>query len=353
MGLLCTRLEEMVAEAASYASTLKKSSPTTKDRSRRTSSGPDKLAQQPPPPPQQQQQNSPPHPATDSLFTHAGSPPGGATAPATAAATTAITGQTLLVGKALTSCIAELAKGQTAVFASSDSIPSNLAASLTMLPGAKERIDQLLEVCLLARACSCFADLVAVQGGAGPELQRALIFWMNLLKHLCAGYLRDNPTRVHLGLSRCLALLAHTTQLHETVQQCKDWAGKVIRAMKVHEQSGACDTAVVSGVARCPHKSSSPLLLLLLLLLQAREALRDLHKHIVTKVVLCCGGCNKAISGTYTTADGAAFVLCDACPSFRERSSGVAFHNTCFKCSTCGKASCWLLLVVGCCRAQV
>lgn len=167
-------------------------------------------------------------------------------------------GQTLLVGKALTNCIVELAKGQTAVFNSSESAPSNLAGSLTMLPSAEERIDGLLS------------------RGAGPELQRALIFFMNILKHLASGYCKNDPTK-----------------LSELVACTKTWAAKVILCMKEFETTSKC--------------SPGP----------AREALKDLHKLVTTKVVLCCGSCHKAISGTYTTADG------------------ISFHDTCFKCFTC------------------
>jgi hypothetical protein len=131
-----------------------------------------------------------------------------------------------------------------------------------MLPGTEERIDSLLE------------------RGAGPELQRVLIYFMNLLKHLASGYLKDDAVR-----------------LRELVGECKTWASKVIIAMKQYEESGG-------------HVDTS----------QARTALRDLHKYVVTKVVLCCGACHKAISGSYTTADG------------------VSFHHSCFVCATCNKA---------------
>lgn len=204
VALLAARLEEMVGEAASYAST----TTSTKNRSSPSSRASVETSSSPPP----------------------------------------SRGQTLIVAKSLTTCIAELSRLQTAQFASVDAIPSGLAGSLTMLPGTEERLDSLLP------------------RGAGPELQRALIYFMNLLKHLSSGYLKGDPTR-----------------LRELVQHVKGWANKVILAMKEHEETGTCSTR------------------------DASEALRELHKHVVTKVVLSCGACHKAISGSYTTADGCSF----------------------------------------------
>jgi hypothetical protein len=100
-----------------------------------------------------------------------------------------------------------------------------------------------------------------------------------LIKHLVSGYLKKDTGE----------------KLGELVRRTKDWASKVILAMQAMEQQDHCDPG------------------------DAQRAMEYLHEYIVTSVVLCCSVCKQAISGTFTTADGA------------------VFHNACFKCETCKK----------------
>ncbi len=169
--------------------------------------------------------------------------------------------QTLLIGKSLSVAVSELSKKQTAVFSHADEMPSGLSGSLERLEPTGRKIGQLL------------------QQKPGPELQRALLYYLNLVKHLVSGYLKSD----------------NGDKLNELVKRTKDWASKVILAMQAMEQQDRCDEE------------------------PARTGLQFLHDYIVTSVVLCCSVCKKAISGAFTTADG------------------LAFHNACFKCETCKK----------------
>jgi hypothetical protein len=189
--------------------------------------------------------------------------------------------QTLLIGKALSVAVSELGKKQTAVFSHADEMPSGLSGSLERLSPTESKIHQLLTT-----------------QKPGPDLQRALLYFLNLIKHLVSGYLKKDTGE----------------KLGELVRRTKDWASKVILAMQAMEQQEQIDPK------------------------EARQAMEYLHEYLVTSVVLCCSVCKQAISGTFTTADGA------------------VFHNACFKCETCKKpisvsiclfVSCVLIKIAG------
>ena len=171
--------------------------------------------------------------------------------------------QTLLIGKSLSSAINDLGLGQTAVFSSYDEMPSGLSGSLELLEPTEKKIHLLLRT-----------------QKPGPELQRALLYFMNLLKHLASGYLKNDVNG----------------KLPELIRLCKDWAAKVIGAMQSME------------VSNQPNVGAEV------------DCMKQLHAYMTSSVILCCVVCSKSISGQYTTADG------------------VSFHDTCFKCSTCGKS---------------
>jgi hypothetical protein len=169
--------------------------------------------------------------------------------------------QTVIVGKSLSNSINDLSLRKTALFSSSDEMPRNLAHSLELLEPTERKINRLLR-----------------EERPGPNIQRAVLYYLNLLKHLASGYLKTNNDK-----------------LNELVKLLKNWAGQVVLVMKGMESDGKF---VV-------HNS--------------KEFLQEVHVYLTTQVVLCCSVCSKAISGGYTTADG------------------VSFHNSCFNCCTCGQ----------------
>jgi hypothetical protein len=76
---------------------------------------------------------------------------------------------------ALSVAVSELSKKQTAMFSHADEMPSGLSNSLDLLSPTEARI------------CSVLATQKP-----GPELQRFLLYFLNLLKHLVSGYLKSD-----------------------------------------------------------------------------------------------------------------------------------------------------------------
>lgn len=120
--------------------------------------------------------------------------------------------------------MSELSKKQTAVFAHADEMPSGLSNSLELLAPTEKKICSLL-----------------VNQKPGPELQRTLLYFLNLLKHLVSGYLKSDKGE----------------KLSELVKLTKDWASKVILGMQAMEQETFVDekeqrrALEVSGVCFC------------------------------------------------------------------------------------------------------
>merc|ERR1711916_261420 len=125
------------------------------------------------------------------------------------------------------------------MFSSSDEMPSGLSGSLELLEPTEKKIHLLLRT-----------------QRPGPEILRQLLYYLNLLKHLASGYLRNDPK----------------DKLSELVRLCKDWAAKVIAAMQSMEMSNQPNVG------------------------PEMDAMKKLHTYMTRTVVLICAVCQKAIS---------------------------------------------------------